>query len=140
MFATVFVAQYLPEGKQLRYANAGHSPVIFCPNGGQARLLEADGTAIGILPTSFSENHFLDIGPGDVMVIATDGINEARNENDELFGYDQLLRLVEKLAHLPAKEIAEEIFRVAREFGAGQAQDDDQTFGRVEGSLGIRSH
>ncbi|MCB0018088.1 MAG: SpoIIE family protein phosphatase, partial [Anaerolineales bacterium] len=136
MFATVFVAQYLPEGKQLRYANAGHSPVIFCPQGGEARLLEADGTAIGILPTSFSENHLLDICPGDVMVIATDGINEARNENDELFGYDQLLRLVEKLAHLPAKEIAEEIFRTAREFGAGQAQDDDQTLVVLKGAQG----
>ena len=134
MFATVFVAQYLHDKKQLRYANAGHSPVIFCPKGGPARLLEADGTAIGILPTSFSEDHLLAICRGDVLVIATDGINEARNENDELFGYDRLLRLVEQLAALPAKMIADEIYRTVKEFAAGLAQDDDQTLVVLKGA------
>ncbi|MCA9935544.1 MAG: SpoIIE family protein phosphatase, partial [Anaerolineales bacterium] len=47
MFATVFVGQYDAARRCLTYANAGHSPVVFCPAGGAARLLEADGTAVG---------------------------------------------------------------------------------------------
>ena len=80
MFATVFVGQYQPLNREMLYANAGHSPVIYCPAGGKARLLKADGTAVGILPTSLSENQRLIFRPGDVLVVATDGLNEAHNE------------------------------------------------------------
>ena len=50
MMATVLVGQYDPASGMLSYANAGHSPVILCPAGGPARLLEADGPAMGVLP------------------------------------------------------------------------------------------
>ncbi len=127
MFATVFVGQYQPRSREMLYANAGHSPVIYCPAGGKARLLEADGTAVGILPTSFSENQRLVFGPGDVLVVATDGLNEAHNERDEMFGYDRLLELIESLADKSAREIAEELYRTVSDFSTGRPQDDDQT-------------
>lgn len=127
MFATIFIGQYEPAKQELLYANAGHSPVIYCPVGGRARLLKADGTAIGILPTSFSENQRLPFAPGDVLIVATDGLNEAYNDREELFGYDRLLTLVETLATKPAQEIAERLYGAVNTFSAGVPQYDDQT-------------
>ncbi|MCP4424515.1 MAG: SpoIIE family protein phosphatase [Chloroflexi bacterium] len=127
MFATVFVGQYQPQTREMVYANAGHSPVIYCPAGGNARLLEADGTAVGILPTSFSENQRLVFAPGDVLIVATDGLSEAHNEHEEMFGYDRLLTLIESLAEKSAREIAEGLYRSVNAFSAGRPQDDDQT-------------
>ncbi len=127
MFATLFVGQYQPAEKKLLYANAGHSPVVYCPLGGTARLLEADGTAVGILPTSFSENQEIVFEPGDVLVVATDGLSEAYNKKEEMFGYDRLLALVEKLAAKSAEDIAAELYRTVNAFSTGTPQFDDQT-------------
>ncbi len=127
MFATVFVGQYDPAGRGLMYANAGHSPVVYCPADGSPRLLEADGTALGITPQAFSRNQHLSLQPNDVIVVGTDGINEAQNDSGEMFGYNDLLQLVSSLADQPARAIAETLFQTVDEFSSGQAQQDDQT-------------
>ena len=92
--------------------------------GGPARLLEADGTAIGILNISFSQTHQLKLQPGDLFIAGTDGLNEATNTDGELFGLERLLRLVESLAHKSAEEIAAHIYQEVREFGTAELQDD----------------
>jgi sigma-B regulation protein RsbU (phosphoserine phosphatase) len=127
MFATAFIGQYNRALRELTYANAGHSPVIFCPAGGRARMLEADGTAIGVLPVSLCEKQTLAFQPGDVLIVASDGFSEARNPAKELFGYDRLLRLAEDLREQSAQEIGNALFAAVERFGAGQPQDDDQT-------------
>lgn len=127
MFATVFVGQYEPSKRELIYANAGHSPVIYCPKGGRARLLEADGTPVGILPTSLSQNQRMTFNPGDVLVVATDGLSEAHNTRDEMFGYDRLLTLTESLAMKSAQEIATDLYDNVQNYSLGRPKDDDQT-------------
>ncbi|MFZ0544101.1 MAG: SpoIIE family protein phosphatase [Candidatus Promineifilaceae bacterium] len=127
MFATVFVGQYHPITRSLSYANAGHSPVVYVPAGKEAQLLPADSTPMGIEPQNEAVNKELIIRGGDVLVIASDGLNEARNGQNEMFGYNRLLRLIEDLAHKPAHQISEELFQAVDEFSAGLSQDDDQT-------------
>jgi phosphoserine phosphatase RsbU/P len=127
-FATVFAGQFNAATRELSYANAGHSPVIlYRAAGGQACLLEADGPPVGVLPISLAQNHVLTFAPGDVLVVATDGFSEARGADDEMFGYDRLLEMVEALAPLPSHEIAARMFEVISSFAAGHPQDDDQT-------------
>jgi phosphoserine phosphatase RsbU/P len=133
MFATVFVGQYEPGSRELLYANAGHSPVVYCPIGGAARLLRADGTAMGILPKSLSADQRLMLQPGDVLVVGTDGLSEAHNSHDEMFGYDRLLQVVESLATRPAQAIADGLYQTVNTFSAGQPQDDDQTLVVLKG-------
>lgn len=127
MFATVFVGQYDHADRSLLFANAGHSPVIYCPADGNAALLRADGTALGILPNSMSQDHSLKLKPGDLLVVATDGLNEARNLQDMRFGYNRLLQLTESLANKPAREIADALNGTVRDFSNGVSQEDDQT-------------
>lgn len=127
MFATVFIGQYYAQKRELMYANAGHSPVIYYPAGGEAHLLEADGTPMGILPVSLSANQRLVFKPGDVLVVGTDGLNEARDQNEKMFGYNRLMRLVESLADKSAEEIAQGLYTAVSDFEQGTLQDDDQT-------------
>jgi phosphoserine phosphatase RsbU/P len=134
MFATMFVGQYDSEQQELLYANAGHSPVIYCPAGGKAHLLEADGTALGIFPESLSQDQRLYFEPGDLLIVGTDGLNEARNAEDEMFGYGRLVDLVESLAGLPAQSIGNHLYSTVHDFSGGHPQDDDQTVVVVKGS------
>ncbi|MCB0154199.1 MAG: PP2C family protein-serine/threonine phosphatase [Anaerolineae bacterium] len=127
MFATVFVGHFDPIKQEIMYTNAGHSPVIYCSAGQPAKLLKADDPPLGIIPTSLSQNRKLALKPGDVLIVATDGFNEARNIGDEMFGYRRLLKLVEQTAHQSAAQIAAALFDDVDQFGAGCAQDDDQT-------------
>ncbi|MBE2220077.1 MAG: SpoIIE family protein phosphatase [Anaerolineae bacterium] len=133
MFATVFVGQYHPEKRQLLYANAGHSPVIYCPMNGKARLLQADGMPVGIMPISLSEDHSLNFGPGDLLVVATDGFSEARNRDGKEFGYDELTALVQTLVDLPAYSLAKRLHQIVEQFSGGEPQSDDQTLVVLKG-------
>ncbi|MEJ5199686.1 MAG: GAF domain-containing SpoIIE family protein phosphatase [Anaerolineae bacterium] len=134
MFATIFFGQYDPFEQRVRYANLGHSPVIYRPVGGPPRLLEADGPALGMLPFNLAEDQELAFGPGDLLLIATDGFNEARNVQGEMFGYERLLDLVQELADRPAEAIADRIYERVAEFSAGHGQDDDQTLVILKGA------
>lgn len=133
MFATVFVGQYDQFSGHVTFANAGHSPVIYRAARGKTQLLEADGTALGVLPICFSQNHTLTFSPGDVLLVGTDGLNETQNENQELFGYDRLLDLVNSISHLPAEKIGQSLYDAVAEFGVGQPQFDDQTLMVIKG-------
>jgi phosphoserine phosphatase RsbU/P len=133
MFATVFVGQYHHREQTLYYANAGHSPVIYCPAGGVAYMLEADSTPLGVLPVSMCENQAVAFSRGDVLVVATDGFSEASNQEGEMFGYDRLLRLIEATAHEEAWMIGTGLFEAVAHFSTGHSQDDDQTLFVVKG-------
>lgn len=132
-FVTAFVGQYDSANRRLTYANAGHSPVICCPRGGRAALLEADGPALGVLPASLCRDQILRFMPGDLLVVATDGFSEAQNAAGEMFGYEQLLRLVERLTDEPAREIGATLYATVEQFAAGHPQDDDQTLVVLKG-------
>jgi sigma-B regulation protein RsbU (phosphoserine phosphatase) len=63
-----------------------------------------------------------------VLIVATDGFLEARNAQRDIFGFDQLLTLIQKVAHKSAREITHACFAAIDTFEAGYPQDDDQTF------------
>ena len=110
-FATVFIGRYNPATRMLVYANAGHSPVIFKPAGKAASLLLADAAPIGVLPTSSSKNHYLQLSPGDLMVVGTDGLAESHSAHEVTkTEYSSLLEKTEYLADQSAQAIAEGLF------------------------------
>ena len=132
-FTTAFVAQYEPKHGLMRYANAGHAPVIYRAPGGRAQLLEADGVPIGVLPISLSEDYTLDFPSGALLVVTTDGFSEARDPDGAMFGYERLLQLVDEFADQPAQVIAYGLYGAVDGFTAGQPQEDDQTLIVIRG-------
>jgi sigma-B regulation protein RsbU (phosphoserine phosphatase) len=109
------------------YANAGHSPVIYCPRGGAATILQPDAPPVGILLTSLSEDFSLSFKPGDLLVVVTDGVNEARNTAGAMFSYERLLQLIEANVDKSAKDILEILFDAVEAFRGEHPPDDDQT-------------
>jgi CHASE3 domain sensor protein len=133
MFATIFVCCYNPTTQRLTYTNAGHSPVFYCPANGPAQLLPAEAPPVGVLPTLSPESITMPFAPGDILVMATDGLGEAHNMKKELFGYKRLAALIESLRQKSAQEIAEALFDAVKRFAVGCDQYDDQTVLIVKG-------
>ena len=133
MFATMFIGHYQPQRRLLTYANAGHSPVIYKPHHKRARLLQADGTPIGLLDQNTWQNQELRLNPGDLLVVGTDGLVEHRNAMRTMFGYDRLLTLIDRFAAFNAQEIAGKLFDAIHHFSANQPSDDDQAVMVIKG-------
>lgn len=132
-FVTVFATQYHPDSQTITCINAGHSPVIYCPANDAARMLEADGPVMGVLHNNLSQHFDLPFGPGDLLLIGTDGLSEAMNPAGEMFGYTSLIEFTKRHAHLPVNEIGKKLNQVIDEFTKGALQSDDQTFILLKG-------
>lgn len=111
-------------------ARAGHCPVALA-TGDSARLLRPGGLGLGMAPmevfASATEELSIRLKPGDVCVLYTDGITEARDREGEEFGYDRLLRVIEEQRLLSAEEIKNRILSAVRTFTNGTAYTDDMT-------------
>ncbi|MEM9774838.1 MAG: PP2C family protein-serine/threonine phosphatase [Chloroflexota bacterium] len=127
MFATVFAGFYNPHTQQLIYANAGHSPIIYCSADGSAQFLEADSPPLGVLSTSLALNHTLQLYPGDCLMVATDGLSEAQNDRDQQFGNDRLLDVIRRTYKDGAAHVAKMLFKDIDNFALDTPQTDDQT-------------
>jgi sigma-B regulation protein RsbU (phosphoserine phosphatase) len=127
-FATVLLACFEPTTGRVVAANAGHSPVVYRPADGQARLLHANAPPIGVLPEWDAADSALRLAPGDLLVVATDGFSETEDpRTGELFGYDRLLELVDRVAAEDAAGIGAALFQATDAFSSGAEADDDKT-------------
>ncbi len=125
-FVTLFLALFEPETRRLRYVNAGHNPGIV-RSGGAFRLLPSSGVPIGMLPNVTHEEASLDMLPGDLVVLYSDGITEAQTVSEEEFGMERLENVILRSETLPAALVTRQIFAEVSEFTRGAAQYDDQT-------------
>jgi sigma-B regulation protein RsbU (phosphoserine phosphatase) len=125
-FATVFLTCFDMTTRQAVVANAGHSPVIYRPAEGGPSLVHSTDVPIGVLRHSGALDSTLRLGPGDLLVAATDGFTEAEDRRTgELYGYDRLLGLVDQMAERDAADIAAALFHATDAFGSwGEASDD----------------
>jgi sigma-B regulation protein RsbU (phosphoserine phosphatase) len=126
-FVTAFAGYYDASSRLVRFASAGHSPVIYRPRGEAPRLLRAKSLPLGVLPDSPAADDVVRLAPGDLLVVGTDGFSEATDHAGGLFGNDRLLSLVHTLCAAPAAEIVDGLFAALTIFGDGRPQDDDQT-------------
>src|SRR5262249_47417215 len=79
-FATFFLARVDGASLRMTFSNAGHNWPVVVRGNGRRDLLERGGTILGILENAEYEEATVDLAPGDVVVLFTDGISEAANE------------------------------------------------------------
>ena len=127
-FATFFLARMDCNRLRLEFSNAGHNwPVVMRTNG-ERQLLERGGTVLGILESVEFEAAEVSLGPGDLVVLYTDGISEAANGDGEQFGEERLYEHIRRLRRgLCAREVSEQLLGALREFLGDVEPQDDMT-------------
>jgi serine phosphatase RsbU (regulator of sigma subunit) len=89
-YATAFLAVLKPTSGHLCYTNAGHNPGLLMRADGTVQWLASTGPPIGLLPSASFAAGEVDLSPGDLLVLYTDGITEAANAAEEEYGEQRL--------------------------------------------------
>jgi sigma-B regulation protein RsbU (phosphoserine phosphatase) len=123
-FVTFCYARIDVAARRLIYANAGHNPPLLVHAGGRIDSLAPGGTVLGVFAESTYEQGDFPVGPGDRLVLYTDGITEGRNGAGEEFGEERLA--ASALAHraLPADAMLAAMLRDVEAFNGGSYEDD----------------
>lgn len=128
-FVSLFFLEIDSKEKTLSWVRAGHEPgLLYDPVSDRFTELTGEGMALGVLADyPYRANSRQGWSPGSVVVIATDGVHETRNDADEMFGGQRLRQLIRKLADRPAATIQQEIVSALQDFRKGGPQEDDLT-------------
>jgi len=126
-FATVVMAVLTLATGELRWANAGHDPALLIRSSGSREWLDPTGMPLGLIEGAEYRSQETALGPGDLLVLYTDGYTEARNRQSEEFGSDRFSDLCAALRADGLKAIALEIERELDAFCEGSAASDDRT-------------
>jgi len=121
-------------GAQLvhRYAAAGHPPLLCLSQaGGPAREVEENGLVLGIMERAAYTDVELPLQPGDRFLLYTDGLLEAANAADELFGPARLAAALAETAALPPAAAAERLLERVDAW-SGRPPSDDCTLVLVD--------
>ena len=130
-YATFFYAQLDQRTRRLRYVNAGHNAPYLLRSGSASMAVEelsTGGTIIGMFPQALYEEGTIDMRPGDVLIVFTDGVTEALNPGDEEFGEERLQDLFRQVFHLPVEQMSARISQELKSWIQDAAQYDDLTF------------
>lgn len=129
-FMTMLLLGINVRRREVRWACAGHrEPLLLQPGARQFTELKGAGIPLGIdTAADYREHRFTDVRSGQVYLLATDGLWEARNPAGEKLGIQRLGDTVLECAHLSANEIRDRVEAAERAFRAGAAQADDISF------------
>ena len=133
LFVSAIVGKYIPNKKVFQFIRAGHNPVLYCSNqNGAPIFIQPRGLAIGLDSGKKFDNiielETIHLKSGDTLVIFTDGLPEARDENGEEFGEERLCKVLHNLQHLNAGQIKEQVLDEIMKFVGETPLHDDLTF------------
>lgn len=125
-FVTMVYGILRPDGS-LRYCNAGHNPPVLVTSSG-IRRLETGGLIVGLFDDAEFEEETIQLAPGDLLVVFSDGISEATNKRDEEFGDDRIIKSVQVAPdEREPGAVLSRLFEHLREFTVDELQGDDMT-------------
>lgn len=123
-YATLFFADYDDSTRRLRYANCGHNPPMLLRADGCLQRLTATATVLGLFKDWDCEISEEELHPGDLMVMYTDGVTEAENDDGEYFDEPRLIDTLRANAQLPPDSLLEAIVASVQTFSGSEQEDD----------------
>ncbi len=129
MFMTLFYAEIDEEAKSIGYVRAGHDPAIVYDVAKDAfhELAGAGGPLLGGFENSVYEKATNEISPGQILVIYTDGLWEAHNAEDEMFGKERVRSIIRSHSDKSSETIVEALIGEVKQFRGSVVQEDDIT-------------
>ena len=128
MFVTVFYCIVNPNSGRITYSNGGHNPPLVVKPDGSSMFLTIDsGVALGMFGDIEFKTEYYSLQPNDRVVFYTDGITEAMNDREELFGNNRLMQVVKENRDLNIEYFNQAIVNSVSEFSQGVPQTDDIT-------------
>jgi sigma-B regulation protein RsbU (phosphoserine phosphatase) len=132
MFVTVFCGILDIATGEVAFANAGHNyPLVMKPDD-VTWLKTVNGPALGVLEGAAYRLESLTLGRGETLFLYTDGVTEAMNAGEELFGDERLLQCLRSFPGTSPREVTETVIEAVRNFAAGAPQSDDITVMALE--------
>lgn len=125
-YATFFYAVYDCAAHTLTYTNAGHLAPFFITELGCEELGEG-GTVVGLFDDFQFTQRTIEVKPGTVLVVFSDGLTEPENVYGEEFGIARLREEAIRLRHLPATKLAQSLIAAAEQWAGTPEQADDMT-------------
>jgi sigma-B regulation protein RsbU (phosphoserine phosphatase) len=125
-FMTVFALIYRPDTRQLSYLSAGHPPMLLRRRGQVTNLGEGDQIPLGVLRDYEYHNNEIVLEPDDLLVLYTDGVTEARDRRERMFGTVRLRELVAAGPESP-KALCDSLVAELIAHQGGPIGADDQT-------------
>jgi serine phosphatase RsbU (regulator of sigma subunit) len=131
-FVTLFLFVLGPNGDG-QFISAGHNPAyLFRSASGTIEPLVSDAYFLGMFDFASYESHPLHLDKGDVLLVYSDGLTDAHNQQEEMFGEKRLLDLIGRKAPSGSQALERELLADIESFTQGAAQRDDITFVVVE--------
>jgi PAS domain S-box-containing protein len=128
-FVTLFLAKLDASSQTLQYANAGHPSGYVLDGAGEIKSrLKRTGIPLGLQPEArYEMGAVVKLEPGDLILLSTDGIEEAVSPSGEFFDAERMVASVRRHRQLPAAQIIEALYQEVRAFAGQAPQLDDIT-------------
>lgn len=113
--------------KTFVYSNAGHNPPLLIKPNGEYKFVEYGDLPLGMFRDIRYHQHFINLEMGQILVLYTDGVTEAKNRDGEEYGQERFAKCVLEGFDLPAKELIRFVREGLRKFTERDFLDDDGT-------------
>jgi serine phosphatase RsbU (regulator of sigma subunit) len=123
-YATLFFAEYDDGTRKLRYSNCGHPPALLLRGDDGLERLAATCTVVGLFEKWDCTMEERELAPGDAVLLYTDGVTEALNDNGEEFGEERLLEAARQHRELSPPNLLAAVADQARGFSPDEQADD----------------
>ena len=129
MFVALLYAVLDANAGMIRMCSAGQTQPVYLPSKGNSVLLETEGDTfpLGILEDVNYQETQLSVNEGDKIIFYTDGIVEAMNSENEMFGFERLQAVIDAAKHKNAAQTLNEIVQAVTAFAGDTSQHDDIT-------------
>jgi len=130
MFMTMLVLCYDVARQTISWTGAGHEHLlVYRAASGEVERIQAGGVPLGMKLdcTAYFKQHTLQLDPGDTLLLYTDGVTEAVNEDGQMFSLDETAALLARHGKLSAEELVQYLLGDLRRFSGSAEQHDDIT-------------